>query len=89
MPSNLLALGKPAGTPGRIALPVAGDDASAKAVVIGLIDQLGFASIDAGGLDDSWRQQPGPPVYITDVDAEGVRKALAAASLERPAEWRA
>jgi predicted dinucleotide-binding enzyme len=89
VPSNLLTLGKPAGTPGRIALPVAGDDASAKAVVIGLIDQLGFASVDAGGLDDSWRQQPGTPVYITDLDAEGVRKALAAARLERPAEWRA
>ncbi len=86
---HLLTLGKPAGTPGRIALPVAGDDASAKAVVIGLIDQLGFASVDVGGLDDSWRQQPGTPVYITDLDAEEVRKALAAASLERPAEWRA
>jgi len=70
-------------------LPVAGDDASAKAVVFRLIDQLGFDGVDTGRLDDSWRQQPGTPAYTTDLDAEGVRKALAAASPERPAEWRA
>ena len=59
---HLLTLSRPAGTPGRIALPVAGDDTSANAVVIRLIDQLGFDGVDAGGLDDSWRQQPGMPV---------------------------
>jgi len=48
---------------GRIALPVVGDDASAKAVVIELIDKLGFDGVDVGGLDDSWRQQPGTPVH--------------------------
>jgi hypothetical protein len=60
-------------------LPVAGDDAKAKAVVLQLVDELGFDAVDAGGLDDSWRQQPGTPVYTTDLDAEGVRKALSAA----------
>jgi predicted dinucleotide-binding enzyme len=88
-PPSLLSLGKPAGTPGRVALPVAGDDARAKAVVIGLIDQLGFDGIDAGGLDESWRQQPGTPVYTTDLDRDGAEKALAAATPGRPAEWRA
>jgi predicted dinucleotide-binding enzyme len=88
-PPSLLSLGKPAGTPGRVALPVAGDDARAKAVVIGLIDQLGFDGIDAGGLDESWRQQPGMPVYCTDLDLAGAEKALAAATPGRPAEWRA
>ena len=81
--------GKPAGTPGRIALPVAGDDPAAKAVVLRLVDELGFDGVDAGGLDESWRQQPGTPVYGTDLDAEGVRRALAAASPERKPEWRA
>ncbi len=52
-----------------------GHDASAKAVVIELIDKLGFDGVDAGGLDDSWRQQPGTPVYTTDLGVEGVRKA--------------
>jgi 8-hydroxy-5-deazaflavin:NADPH oxidoreductase len=81
--------GRPAGTPGRIALPVAGDDDSAKAVVMQLVDELGFDAIDAGGLDESWRQQPGTPVFTTDLDAEGVRRALAEASPERAPEWRA
>jgi predicted dinucleotide-binding enzyme len=86
---HLLELGKPAGSPGRIALPVAGDDAKAKSVVLRLVDELGFAGVDAGGLDESWRQQPGTPVYATDFDAAGVRRALAEASRERTVEWRA
>ena len=81
--------GKPKGTAGRIALPVAGDDPAAKAKMIALVDELGFDPVDTGALDDSWRQQPGTPVYAKDYDAEGVRKALAAASPERTAAWRA
>ena len=85
---HLMERGRPAGTPGRIALPVAGDDAAAKAVVLRLLDELGFDGVDAGGLDESWRQQPGTPVYATDHDVEGVRRALAEASPERKPEWR-
>lgn len=81
--------GKPAGSEGRIALPVAGDDERAKRVVFDLVDELGFDPIDAGGLDESWRQQPGAPVYTADLDAEGVRSALADASRERSPEFRA
>jgi len=84
---HLLELGKPAGTPGRIALPVAGDDPAAKAVVLRLIDQLGFDGVDAGGLDESWRQQPGSPVYTHDLDADGVRRALSEAKQERTPEF--
>jgi hypothetical protein len=80
---HLLELGRPKGTPGRIALPVAGDEAAAKAVVMRLVDEIGFDPIDAGGLDDSWRQQPGSPVYATDLDADGVRRALAEAKPAR------
>lgn len=86
---HLLKKGSPAGTPGRIALPVAGDDETAKAVVLRLVDELGFDGVDAGGLDDSWRQQPGTPVYGTDFDAVGVRRALSEASKARTPEWRA
>jgi predicted dinucleotide-binding enzyme len=81
--------GEPVGTPGRIALPVAGDDPLAKTVVLKLVDELGFDGVDAGRLDDSWRQQPGTPVYGKDFDADGVTRALAAARPERTAEWRA
>jgi predicted dinucleotide-binding enzyme len=86
---DLLEAGKPAGAPGRIALPVAGDDDAAKGLVLRLIDELGFDAVDAGGLDESWRQQPGTPVYATNLDAAGVRRALSEASPERPAEFRA
>src|SRR5215510_3429017 len=85
---HLLNLGKPKGTPGRIALPVAGDDPAAKAIVLKLVDELGFEGVDAGTLDDSWRQQPATPVYGKDFDAEGVRRALSLASKERKPEWR-
>jgi 8-hydroxy-5-deazaflavin:NADPH oxidoreductase len=86
---HLLERGKPQGAPGRIALPVAGDDRRAKDVVIRLLDQLGFDGVDAGSLDESWRQQPGTPIYGSDLDAEGVRKGLAQASPERPAAFQA
>jgi len=74
---HLLESGKPAGAPGRSALPVAGDDAAAKQTVMSLVDALGFDAVDAGSLDESWRQQPDTPVYTTDHDAQGVRQALA------------
>lgn len=86
---RLLERGRPKGTPGRIALPVAGDDQRAKQIVMRLVDQLGFDPVDDGGLDDSWRQQPGTPVYDIDRDAVGVKRALTEASPERQPEWRA
>jgi predicted dinucleotide-binding enzyme len=86
---HLLEGGRSAGDPERIALPVAGDDERAKRVVMDLVDELGFDPVDAGGLDESWRQQPGTPVYTADLDAERLREALAQASPARGEEWRA
>ena len=86
---HLLELGRPKGTAGRVALPVAGDDEAAKAIVLKLVDELGFDGVDAGGLDESWRQQPGTPVYTKDFDAEGVRRALSEANKKRTSDWRA
>ncbi|MFD6426967.1 NADPH-dependent F420 reductase, partial [Streptomyces sp. NPDC060198] len=76
---DILDRGLPQGTPGRQALPVAGDDEAAKKVVRELIDELGFDTVDAGGLDESWRQQPGTPVYGDRGDVGAIREALAAA----------
>ena len=89
MAQHLLDNGKPAGTAGRIALPISGDDVVAKARVTHLIDQLGFDAVDNGALDQSWRQQPGTPVYGKDFDAAGVKLALSQARPERAPEWRA
>lgn len=86
---HLMDRGRPAGDPDRIALPVAGDEEWAKATVMALIDELGFDPVDGGDLDESWRQQPGTPVYTGDFDADGVRKALAEASPQRTDDWRA
>jgi predicted dinucleotide-binding enzyme len=78
--NHLLTNGRPAGDRERIALPLAGDDPNAKAVVSRLIDELGFDAVDAGGLDDSWRQQPGTPVYAADLPADEARTALSKAT---------
>ncbi len=86
---HLQDYGKPAGARDRIALPIAGDDPNAKSVVMKLVDQIGFDAVDAGTIDESWRQQPGSPVYAEDYDADGVRRALAQATAERKPEWRA
>ena len=86
---HLLERGTPRGEQGRIALPVAGADGAGKDTVFALVDELGFDPVDAGPLEESWRQQPGTPVYGKDHDAEGVRAALAEATPGRPEEFRA
>jgi predicted dinucleotide-binding enzyme len=86
---HLMDRGRPAGAPGRLALPLSGDDLVAKQVVLRLLDELGFDGVDAGGLDESWRQQPGTPVYGADLDIAGVRRALSQATRERPDAFRA
>lgn len=86
---HLGTLGKPSTSDGRIALPVAGDDPNAKATVLKLVDEIGFDGVDAGTLEESWRQQPGSPVYAADKDFEGVRQGLLDATRERQPQWRA
>ncbi|MGA4837889.1 NADPH-dependent F420 reductase [Streptomyces sp. G45] len=87
--ADLLDRPLPQGHPDRMALPVAGDDEAAKKTVRALIDELGFDTVDAGGIDESWRQQPDTPVYGLRAGAAEVTSALAAASPERPEAFRA
>ncbi|HZM00338.1 MAG TPA: NADP oxidoreductase, partial [Planctomycetota bacterium] len=86
---SLLEKGVPRGARGRIALPVAGDSKPARDAVLRLVDELGFDPVDNGGLDDSWRQQPGTPAYCRDLDAGALERALAQAERSRLAEYRA
>ena len=86
---HLAEFGREAGAPDRIALPVAGDDFAAKAVVLALVENLGFDALDAGTIANSWRQQPGTPAYCTDLSVAALRRALAEAPHERTADWRA
>lgn len=83
---HLLERGRSADQHGRIAVPVAGDDPGAKAVVMRVIDELGFDAIDAGSLAESWRQQPGTPIYGADLDGDSATNALATARRERRSE---
>ena len=83
---DLLTRGRPRGAADRFALPIAGDDPKAKAKVVALVNELGFDAVDAGGLDESWRQQPGSPVYTANRDLAGTTQLLAEASKTRSAE---
>lgn len=64
----------------RMAIPVAGDDAAAKAVLVGLIEEIGFAAVDTGLLAASWRQEPDHPVYGAETTAAGAEPLIAAAT---------
>jgi predicted dinucleotide-binding enzyme len=87
--ANLENKGQPAGTPGRIALAVAGDEAAAKQKAMALVEELGFDAVDGGSLHESWRQQPGGPLYCTDLSADEVRKHLASLGTQRTPEQHA
>jgi predicted dinucleotide-binding enzyme len=87
--ASLFEKGVPRGTKGRIALPVAGDPLDARAAVLRLVDDLGFDPVDAGNLDNSWRQQTGTPAYCRDLEVAALQRALAQAERSRIGEYRA
>ena len=80
--SQLTTDGRPAGTPNRRALVIAGNDADAKRTVTALLDEFGFDTVDAGPLSESWRIQRDTPGYGPRRNAEELKKDLAAA--QRP-----
>ncbi|WP_225890819.1 NADPH-dependent F420 reductase [Streptomyces dioscori] len=88
---HLLSLARPTGAADRPYLPIAGNSASAKAAVSEFIQSIGYGLVDGGPLADSWRQEPGTPVWGTPYgpfsDEEGrpvgedaIRAALATAT---------
>lgn len=89
---HLLALARPTGAADRSALPIAGDDAAAKATVAAFLDSIGYDAVDVGPLADGWRFQRDTTAYAAlysadpkdwerpaPVDAEKLGAALAAA----------
>lgn len=74
---------RPEGHPERVAIPVAGDHAAGREVAITLVNDTGFDGYDAGVLATSWRQQPGAPVYCTNLKYDEIGQALDAAERER------
>ena len=66
---TLADMGKARGEP-ELALPVAGDSADSKQLVMRLVGDTGFDAVDAGPIAESWRQQMGTPAWRTQLTAE-------------------
>ena len=62
---HLAALPRPSGSVERSALAVAGDDPEAKQLVAGLLDQIGYDTVDLGPLAEGWRIQRDTAAYGT------------------------
>ena len=80
---SLARKSKPAGASDRIAIPVAADRDHDRKVAMSLVNDTGLDAFDAGSLADSWRQQPGAPVYCTDLSYAEIGAALDAAQRDR------
>ena len=85
---SLVNSGLTKGTALRLALPISGDDKQSKDLVSILVDDSGFDSLDYGSLQDSWRQQPGSPVYCTDLTLTQLKKSIEKARKELLSERR-
>ncbi len=77
---HLLTQGVPAGTAGRRALPLAGDDPDAKATVVALTDEIGYDVVDVGPLAEGWRFDRDQPAYGAEADAAALTDLLAQAT---------
>jgi hypothetical protein len=67
---------RPAGTPGRTAMAIAGDDPAGLAAVASLVDRLGFDPVVAGPLAEGVRFEPGTELFGADLPAAEVRARL-------------
>jgi predicted dinucleotide-binding enzyme len=76
--------GRPAGSPDRRALPVAGDDANGKAIAIRLLNEFGFDAVDVGALSEGWRFERGTPAYCVPLKRAELESALATTRREGP-----
>lgn len=60
----------------RIAIPVAGDQVEAKKEAQGIIDELGYDSVDIGFLEDTKILEPGQLLFTAELDKEGMMKVI-------------
>ncbi|MEU7585302.1 NAD(P)-binding domain-containing protein [Micromonospora sp. NPDC049230] len=67
---------RPAGSAGRKAIAIAGDDATDLAAVATLVDALGFDPVVAGPLAEGVRLEPGSELFGANVSADEVRTML-------------
>ncbi|QKJ18064.1 NADPH-dependent F420 reductase [Microbacterium hominis] len=81
---EITTTGAPAGTSGRRALGTASDFPEAIAVITEVYDALGFDTVSAGELDESWRLERDRPGYGAVQTVDEMRANLAAANRIRP-----
>ena len=74
--AQLTTDGVPAGTSGRRALTVIGDDPDAVATVGRLVDSFGFDALEVTPLSEGWRIQRDTPGYGPRLDLGALRDAL-------------
>jgi len=68
---TLGSLQRPAGSPERSVLPIAGDDAEAKKQVSRFLDDIGYDAYDVGPLSEGWRYQRDTAAYASLYAPEG------------------
>jgi 8-hydroxy-5-deazaflavin:NADPH oxidoreductase len=73
---SLVLASLPKGNNNRIALPVSGDNTREKEIVMSLVNDSGFDALDIGDLSQSWRQQPGAPIYCTDLNLAQLKQNI-------------
>ncbi|TXK17091.1 NADPH-dependent F420 reductase [Homoserinibacter sp. GY 40078] len=84
MAADITTTGSPAGTPGRRALATASDFPEAVQLVTELYDRIGFDTVSAGPLAESWRVERDRPAYVVRQDADELRENLAKGFRVRP-----
>lgn len=75
--SEINTTGLPAGDPNRRALGTASDHEDAVELVTGIYDALGFDTVSAGPLSESWRLERDRPAYTARQTAAELRENLA------------
>ena len=73
---DITTTGSPAGTPDRRALGTASDFPEAVEVITDLYDRIGFDTVSAGPLSESWRLERDRPAYVVRQNADELRENL-------------
>lgn len=82
--ADITTSGLPAGAPNRRALGTASDFPEAIALITELYDRLGFDTVSAGPLSESWRLERDRPAYVVRQNADELRANIAAGFRVRP-----
>ena len=74
--TSIKDFGRPRGDRNRIAIAISGDSIKSKKIVFTLVEELGFDPYDVGDIAQSWKQQPGSPIYCRDIHLEELKKRV-------------